>query len=456
MGAAMKGPALPPLGRPHPVNKQQKRYGPKPRTAAGKSTIGIYPEVLSEEITLEAVSSGRSIARYGDGELNLAMGGSCISQREASPALRDELRRVLAKPGRCMVGIPNPFSRTPKKNSWLKYATTDIVPLFVQPKYFSSFITRPDSAPWIDTPGYWERMRSLWRGKEVMLVYGGDTSKSLKPEWLLANGAVKVHSVLGKRTNAYQGIDKIEEEIGKPNMPVLICLGPTATVLAWRLAQKGLWAMDLGHVGMFIRSEGGFSITFDDLATSHYRDILKLTHQKYVEAGKPWGQSAYRFFDEILAFYKQLGANTLLDYGCGQQTLQAMMGKQTPLIRVTGYDPGIEGRGALPKPADLVVCTEVLEHVEFNCLNKVLGHINSLALRGAYLTIACSESGEVLSDGRNAHLTIESPAWWLQKMRGWNNWEVVRYEVEDNKKRVRIWLVRTDAGGWTWHPSISQ
>ena len=165
----------------HDTNKQQKRYGPQPGTPAGKSTIGAYPEVMSEEVTLELVSKGRSIARYGDGEMNLAMGGSGISQRETSAEMRAELVRILAEPSDCLVGIPNVFSHTPRKSSWLKYATTHIVKYFPQPKYASSFITRPDSAPWIDTPWFWETMRGLWRNKEVTLVYGGPTSKSLQP-----------------------------------------------------------------------------------------------------------------------------------------------------------------------------------------------------------------------------------------------------------------------------------
>jgi hypothetical protein len=34
---------------------------------------------------------------------------------------------------------------------------------------------------------------------------------------------------------------------------VLLCLGPTATVMAVDLCAKGIQAIDLGHVGMFLR-----------------------------------------------------------------------------------------------------------------------------------------------------------------------------------------------------------
>jgi hypothetical protein len=39
--------------------------------------------------------SGRSIARYGDGELRVALGRKCVSQ-EADPKLAGELRAILA------------------------------------------------------------------------------------------------------------------------------------------------------------------------------------------------------------------------------------------------------------------------------------------------------------------------------------------------------------------------
>src|SRR5262245_35495892 len=89
----------------------------------GKGYVGLpYPLIESEDETLNLVLAGKSIARYGDGELNLALGGSCISQREKSPALQSELRQVLASPGQCLVGIPNIYSETPKMRSWLNHA----------------------------------------------------------------------------------------------------------------------------------------------------------------------------------------------------------------------------------------------------------------------------------------------------------------------------------------------
>ena len=41
------------------------------------------------------------------------------------------------------------------------------------------------------------------------------------------------------------------DRIGTPDHSVLLCLGPTATVLAVDLCARGVHAVDLGHLGMF-------------------------------------------------------------------------------------------------------------------------------------------------------------------------------------------------------------
>ena len=211
-----------------------------------------YPKVMSEAETLDALCAGASIARFGDGELRLAIGRDCASQRERIPKLQQELCEILAEPGKCLVGIPNVFSDTPKRENWLNYTRPVYADLYKHKGYASAFITRPDSAPWIDTSDYWAKVRSLWQGKRVVLVRGDQ--KSLTP--VMLEDAAEVREVFGPSVNAYKEIDHIEYEIGVTPDPVILCLGVTATVLAWRLANKGMQALDLGHIGMFMRRLG--------------------------------------------------------------------------------------------------------------------------------------------------------------------------------------------------------
>jgi FkbM family methyltransferase len=143
----------------------------------------IYPLVLSERETLAAAHRGASLARYGDGELKLALDRDAKSQH-GDQGLAKRLRQILAAPtGACLVCIPNIESKTPKAEFWAQYKADRYVRLYrgprlaVGPAYGSSFITRPDSAPWIDRPEYWRRVVDLWRGQDVVLVRG--SSKSL-------------------------------------------------------------------------------------------------------------------------------------------------------------------------------------------------------------------------------------------------------------------------------------
>lgn len=406
-----------------------------------------YPMVLSEDATLEAALAGRSLARYGDGEFKLAIGKKCVSQ-DADPALAEHLKLILKSARRpdCLVCIPNLDSDTPKRESWENYRADRYTALLSDGPYGSSFITRPDSAPWIDRPGYWDKVRQLWAGRDVVLVHGGHNA--LTPEALSA--ARSVHEIVGPRTSAYGELARLEAEIlavwrplwqawlrhpdderelGRPRPVVIMCLGAAATVLAWRLSGQGVQALDLGHMGLFMRHAGAYRFQRQDLISDAYRRQLEL-----LRATRKWGGDGAKHAETVDAFAREIGAASVLDYGCGLGDLgKALEGRR----RVMGYDPGIPEKAILPKPADLVVCADVLEHVEPDRLPNVIDHINRLAAKAAYLVIATRPANAILPDGRNAHLIVEDADWWLAKVA--SAWPNVRTEAKPGKE-LRVWL----------------
>lgn len=384
-----------------------------------------YPRVLSEFDTLQAAIDGQCLSRFGDGELRIATGGNAISQN-GSPELKAELRRILAEPRKnCLVGIPNIISQTPKAGSWQKYGVKQFVDLYRLPLYGSSFITRPDSAPWIDTPQYWDMVRSLWSGKDIVLVTGGHNG--IKPEFLV--GANSVRTIVGAQRDAFATIGNIEVAIGQPSGSVLICLGATATALAWRLAAKGIHAVDLGHIGMFMKHAGAYRYTVKDLASDSYRKQLSSLHRR-----EKWGADGEKHTLAVKAMIAETGARTVLDYGCGRGLLAESMKPQ----RVMEYDPGIPGKEGMPKPVDLTVCTDVLEHVEPDKLDQVLDHIYRLSALAAYIVIATRPANAVLPDGRNAHLIVQDAQWWQDKLASCG-WRITRRETE-GEREARFWL----------------
>jgi hypothetical protein len=210
--------------------------------------VASYPDVLSEFETLRRVLDGQSLARFGDGEFNLARGLDIPCQRHGQ-TLQRRLQGILMDSGACLVGIPNIRSATPKAPFWEKYLAT--APSLLAPRpYGSAFISRPDSAPWIDTPEYWQALESIWCDRDVTLVRS-DSAKALHPEDLAS--ASSVRDVIAPKTHAFDDYERILDAIDVPADVVILCLGPTATVLAVDLCAMGVHAVDLGHVALFIR-----------------------------------------------------------------------------------------------------------------------------------------------------------------------------------------------------------
>lgn len=213
-----------------------------------------YPSVKGEMETLDAIIAGKSIARYGDGELNNTEGKKCVPQMVV-PGLADELREILMSPGtRCIVGIPyvSPAMNEAKQRSWAHYTPRFLPYLNAKKPYYSAFITRPDSAPWICTQEYFDKIESLWRDQEIALVWGG--YRSLYPEFLRTLGAKKVHSVLCSYEDSYSQIDDLMTQVRATGAKrAILCAGPCATVMAHRLAELGIHAIDLGHIGLMWR-----------------------------------------------------------------------------------------------------------------------------------------------------------------------------------------------------------
>lgn len=212
-----------------------------------------YPNVVDEFETLELICQGKSIGRFGDGEFNLARGGNCVSQHRV-PGIRAELRDILinrAPP--CLVGIPRLDPRSPKNLNWVKYATRFSEIMNPRATYYSAFITRPDSAPWIATKEYFDKMETLWAGKDITMVYG--SKRSLNAGFPAMASAKSITVVETDYAHTYHRIDEIERNIhAAGNKTVLLMCGPTATCLAYRLAPKGFHAIDLGHIGMWWRA----------------------------------------------------------------------------------------------------------------------------------------------------------------------------------------------------------
>jgi len=123
--------------------------------------------------------------------------------------------------------------------------------------------------------------------------------------------------------------------------------------------------------------------------SDYYRDQNQQFHDSERERGKPWGQSGRKYYKAARDFAEELEAKTMLDYGCGSGTMkESFLAKNEYEIDIREYDPAIPHKAGMPKSADFVTCTDVMEHVEPQYIDNVLMHINSLATKGAFILVA--------------------------------------------------------------------
>lgn len=144
------------------------------------------------------------------------------------------------------------------------------------------------------------------------------------------------------------------------------------------------------------------------LITDEYRALNQSLH----DSDARYGANGHRWARLVRLLVQQNGLRDVLDYGCGKQTLA----KALPGITVRGYDPAFEELSATPAPADLVVCGDVLEHVEPDLIDAVLDDLSRCTLRLAFLVIATRPARKTLPDGRNAHLSQMSASRWMEKI----------------------------------------
>lgn len=208
-----------------------------------------YPKVLGEFDTIDLVLDGYSLGRYGDGELKV-LHGAGYSREPANPALTAELREAFLTPhARCLVGVPTMDPAGPKCENWLRHAERFAGAMVEGQQYVSAFVSRPDSAPWINSLAYAKRVEHLWAQRRAVVVCEkkGSMIRAVK------RSAREAIHVACPRHGAYAVIDRLEAKVlaFAPDV-VILSAGPTASCLANRFARQGVHAVDLGSAGGFL------------------------------------------------------------------------------------------------------------------------------------------------------------------------------------------------------------
>lgn len=216
-------------------------------------------KVLDLEASLrKLLETKKSIARFGDGELDLILGRQLKFQK-LDKKLSERLEEILkSKTDKCFIGIPDAlvaFENLTEESekfwiknmyrtraSWLKYLNNDIT-------YCTANITRlyiryKDKSKCGE---YFDLLKKIWENREIVICEGEKTRFGVGND--LLNKCKSVERIICPAEDAFDRYDEILENIRKQKQDKLyiIALGPTATVLAYDLAQEGYQALDIGH-----------------------------------------------------------------------------------------------------------------------------------------------------------------------------------------------------------------
>ena len=116
----------------------------------------------------------------------------------------------------------------------------------------------------------------------------------------------------------------------------------------------------------------------------------------------------------------------LLDYGCGRIQRLTKTLKPNKSLKYQGYDIGVPEFSDAPVPAEMVVCIDVLEHIEPEYLDNVLDHLEELTEVILFASIHTWPARRTLDDGRNVHLIQQPYQWWLPKL--WERFEIQSFQ----------------------------
>ncbi len=211
------------------------------------------PKILGiNESIDEVIATGKSVARYGDGEFKLLMGES-IGFQKANPVLAKRLKEIIKnEDDKVLVGIVDIFGYC-GTDYWRKIIMLCRETLYKYINFSNTYLNANLARCFIfeteaEGVAYYEKLKSIWKDKDIVIVEGAGSRLGVGND--LFAGAKSIQRILCPIKNAFSKYDEILSECTKISKDKLfiLALGPTATVLAYDLAQKGYRAIDIGHL----------------------------------------------------------------------------------------------------------------------------------------------------------------------------------------------------------------
>jgi hypothetical protein len=151
------------------------------------------------------------------------------------------------------------------------------------------------------------------------------------------------------------------------------------------------------------------------------RDYYIEQHRKMHRVTKRFrGHSLIEHIPHIDQLREQKQCATILDYGCGKAAYWPQHWD------ITGYDPAYEPYSTKPQGTyDLVICTDVMEHIPESATASTLREIFDYSERWVYLSICTKTSDKRMPDGNSVHVNVKPRSWWEQQLSTYKNYTVI-------------------------------
>jgi len=170
-----------------------------------------------------------------------------------------------------------------------------------------------------------------------------------------------------------------------------------------------------------------------------YESLLEATKFHALNQDNWIGEALAEYKHNIFEIIKNNNVKTILDYGCGKAKFHSILfnNKKVPgspmNINITPYDPAFAQFSNKPTGQyDLVLCTDVMEHVQEDKVDEVLKDIFSYANK-VFLTITCYAAKQILTNGKNAHYTIKDPDWWKEKLKPYDGSHITIFQTKPKR-----------------------
>jgi len=140
-----------------------------------------------------------------------------------------------------------------------------------------------------------------------------------------------------------------------------------------------------------------------------------LAQQRVLHENPHYGVASIHYAPIVKQLVERLRIKSISDYGAGKCNLRRRLNELGLRdFEYFPYDPVFPEYGQ-PRPAQLVCCIDVLEHIEEPYLEAVLLDLKQITKGIGLFTVSTRPAHKALPDGRNAHLIQKPTSWWLPK-----------------------------------------